>query len=289
MKIVNYGETSPENLILALGYFDAVHKGHTAVLTCAVNLAKKHSKVAGALIFTGGKCKKDVFSLEERIRKISSLGIEVIIVKPLDKAFMSKTKTEFLQEITALYNVEKVVSGEDFTFGNGAQGNVSTLVQFFGEDRVITQKLLYDGDEKYSSTKIKSALSNGDIKQANFYLGDRYFISGEVLRGKGLGAKIGFPTANLKISEEKFPLASGVYSTVVDVDGVFYKAITNCGEQPTVNGFNYVVEAHILNFNGDLYGKNITVYFEDKIRDIIKFSSLDELIEQLAKDKGFIL
>ncbi|MBQ3235175.1 MAG: riboflavin biosynthesis protein RibF [Clostridia bacterium] len=289
MIILNYGEKAPENLILALGYFDAVHKGHVAVLEKAVCVAKEKGLLSGALIFTGGKAKKDVFTLEERIRKISSLKVDVIIIKALDRAFMSKTKGEFLAELSSYYNVQAVVSGEDFTFGKGALGNVQTLIDFFGKDKVFTEKLLGNGEEKYSSSNIKEALTNGDIALANAYLGSDYFISGEVLKGKGLGRTLGFPTANQKIDSSKHPIKSGVYSTYVFIDGKRYNSITNCGAQPTVNGEEYTVETYIAKFNGDLYNKVLTVYFKDRIRDIEKFSSVEELTAQLEKDKRYTL
>ena len=131
MMVVNYGEKLPDNLILALGYFDAVHKGHVAVLKKAVFIAKQNGFVPTALIFTGGKSFEDVFTLSERTSRIFACGIEKIIVKPLDRVFMQKTKEEFLTELSLLYNIKGVVSGVDFTFGKGALGNVQTLIDFF--------------------------------------------------------------------------------------------------------------------------------------------------------------
>ncbi len=286
MKLINYGEKILDNLTLALGYFDAVHKGHIAVLDRAVSIAKSKGFVPTALIFTGGKSDADVFTLSERADKIFACGIKNIIVKPLDRAFMAKTKEEFLTELSSLYSIGSVVSGVDFTFGKGALGNVQTLREFFGEDKVYTERLLSDNSGKFSSTKIKEALSFGDIKLANFYLGSNYFISGEVVKGKGLGNTLDFPTANITLSSEKFKIKQGVYKTFVLIDGVKYKAITNYGTQPTVLGNDIVVETYIDGFSGDLYGKNLTVYFDEFLRDVKKFSSLEELKEQLIKDKG---
>lgn len=286
MKLINYGEKIPDNLTLALGYFDAVHKGHIAVLERAVSIAKSKGLVPTALIFTGGKSKTDVFTLSERADKIFACGIEIIIVKPLDRAFMAKTKEEFLTELSSLYFISSVVSGVDFTFGKGALGGVQTLKEFFGEDKVYTESLLSDNSGKFSSTKIKEALSFGDIKLANFYLGSNYYISGLVFKGKGLGNTLDFPTANIVLSSEKFKIKQGVYKTFVVIDGVKYKSITNYGTQPTVLGNDVIVETYIDGFSGDLYGKNLTVYFDEFLREIKKFSSLEELKEQLIKDKG---
>ena len=285
MKTITYGEKISKNLIIALGYFDAVHKGHALVIGEAVRVAKEKNLSSAVLIFTGGKSGSDVFTLNERIEKISSLGVDFIIVKSLDKAFMGKSKEEFLTELNSNYNVFGVVSGEDFTFGKNAEGTVQTLVGFFGKDKVFTEKLLGDGQEKFSSSKIKIALKNGDIKSANYYLGSNYFISGKVLKGKGLGRTLGFPTANFSIESEKFEIKHGVYKTFVIIGGKKYLSITNFGAQPTVNGESVVVETYIKDFSGDLYDKDLTVYFEDFLREVKKFSSIEELKIQLEKDK----
>lgn len=285
-KVVDYGEKLSENLILALGYFDAVHKGHHVVLNKTVELAKVDDLVPTALIFTGGKTFEDVFTLRERVDRIFATGIEIIIIKSLDKAFMQKTKEEFLTELTALYNVKKVTSGSDFTFGKNALGNVQTLREFFGFNNVFTEELLGDESGKFSSSKIKTALLEGDVTLANFYLGNEYFISGEVLKGKGLGKTLGFPTANIKLEPNKFQIKNGVYKTFVIIDGVKYPSITNYGTQPTVDGDGVVVETYIHGYDGDLYGKTLTVYFERYLRGVIKFSSVEKLKEQLIKDKG---
>ncbi|MBE5743371.1 MAG: riboflavin biosynthesis protein RibF [Clostridiales bacterium] len=287
IKVINYGEKSSNNLILALGYFDALHKGHTAVLEKTVQTAKGLSLTPAVLIFRGGKSKTDLFTLEERIKKIETIGVELVIVKSLDSEFMGKTKQEFLYELSSLYKLEKVVSGSDFTFGKNASGNVQTLNDFFGIDRVITLNLVGDGNNKISTSEIKKMLSKGDIKLANESLGSPYFISETVVKGKELGQKLGFPTANIILTDDKFKILPAVYKTKVVIEGREYFAITNFGSQPTVSGDNLVVETHILGFNGNLYGKELTVYFLDKIRDIKKFNSIDELKAQLELDKEY--
>lgn len=283
-NVILYGDKCQKNLILALGYFDAVHKGHQKVLKKAVSVASENNCTPSALIFFGGKTKKDVFTLNERLRRIFLTGIKTVIVKELSKDFMALTKLEFLKELTSLYDIKAVVSGSDFTFGKNAEGNVQTLKEFFGEDNVYTQNLEEENGEKISSSSIKNALSKGDILTANTLLGGNYFISGEVIRGKGLGRDLGFPTANVLLGENKYPINSGVYVTFTVINGVVYPAITNVGAQPTVNGKDTVIETYIDGFSGDLYGKSLTVYFVERIRDIKKFNSIKELKEQLEKD-----
>ncbi len=287
IKVINYGEKTPENLILALGYFDALHKGHIAVIEKTVQTANSLNFTPAVLIFKGGKSKTDLFTVEERIQKIKNLGAKLIIVKELDIEFMAKSAEEFLSELSSLYKLEKVVSGSDFTFGKNAIGNVQTMIDFFSKDKVLTLDLVGNFGTKISTTGIKNLLSKGDIKLANERLGSPYFISGKVVKGKGLGNKLGFPTANIILPYEKFKIQPAVYKTKVKLEGKEYFAITNYGAQPTVNGENLVVETHILGFDGNLYDSVLTVYFLDKIRDIKKFSSVEELIAQLELDKEF--
>ena len=283
-NVILYGDKCPKNLILALGYFDAVHKGHQKVLKKAVSVASEKGCTPSSLIFVGGKTKKDVFTLTERLRKIFLTGIKTVIVKELSKDFMALTKLEFLEELSSLYDVKGVVSGSDFTFGKNAEGSVATLKEFFGVENVFTENLEEEKGEKISSTSIKNALTRGDVLTANTMLGGNYFICGEVIRGKGLGRDLGFPTANILLDNNKHPINSGVYVTFTVIDGVVYPAITNVGAQPTVNGNDTVIETYIDGFFGDLYGKSLTVYFVERLRDIKKFNSIKELKEQLEKD-----
>ncbi len=283
-KILYYGETCQENLIVALGYFDAVHKGHKKVLNKTVEIAKEKNATPSALIFMGGKGKSDVFTLPERLKRIFSSGIKTVIVKELSPEFKNTDKLDFLKELSSLYNIHGVVTGSDFTFGKGALGSVSTLVEFFGDKNVYTEVLEEKLGEKISSTAVKNALAKGDILTANILLDGNYFISGEVIKGKCLGKTLGFPTANILLDKNKFVLASGVYVTFVVISGKIYPSITNVGTQPTVDGENMVVETYIDGYDGDLYGKVLTVYFVEKLRDIVKFNTLDELKAQLEKD-----
>ena len=287
-KVINYGDKISENLIVALGYFDAVHKGHQEVLAKTVSLAKERNLTSAVLIFFGGKQGKDIFTLSERVRKIFATGIEVIIVKELTPDFLNQTKFEFLNDMSSIYKIDAVVSGSDFKFGKNASGNVETLIERFGDDNVYTVNLVLNGENKISSTAIKNALINGDIFLANSLLGGNYFISSKVIKGKMLGKTIGFPTANMVLDSDKLNIKNGVYITFTIIDGKLYKCITNFGAQPTVNGGKTVVETYIDGFIGDLYDKVLTVYFVEFLREIKKFDSVEELKQQLLKDLGSI-
>lgn len=283
-KVISYGDKINENLILALGYFDAVHKGHQEVLKKTVSLAKERGVSPAVLVFYGGKKGKDVFTLSERVRRIFATGIETVIIRELSPDFLQKSKIEFLNEISLLYRINLVVSGSDFKFGNNKSGNVETLKDFFGEDKVCALDLVFCGKDKISSTAIKNALIDGDVCLANDYLGGNYFISGKVVEGKKLGKSIGFPTANIVLDDTKLAIKNGVYVTFTIIEGVLYKCITNLGKQPTVDGDSIVVETYIDGFSGDLYDKVLMVYFVEYLRDIYKFESVIELQKQLTKD-----
>ncbi|MBR6737142.1 MAG: riboflavin biosynthesis protein RibF [Clostridia bacterium] len=284
--IIPYGIPYKEKTVLALGYFDAVHVGHMRVLKKTLEVAESLGVEPCVLIFTGQKQgeSKNLFTLMERILKISKSSVANVIVKELSKEFMAKTETEFLNELTSLYNPVAVVSGADFTFGKGALGNTKTLENYFGKDSVHTIPLIEIGGEKVSTTKIKEYIALGNVKDASKLLGGYYFISGEVIKGKSIGKSLGFPTANIIVEPEKLLVKNGVYKTETFIDGNVYKGITNVGSQPTVNGESIVIETHLDGFDGDLYGKFLIVHFVDRIRDIVKFSSLDELKIQLGKD-----
>lgn len=284
--IIPYGIPFKEKTVIALGYFDAVHIGHIKVLKKAYEVAESLGVEPCVLMFTGSKNGegKHLFTLPERILKISRSNVLNVIVKDLTPDFMAKTPTEFLNDLTKFYNPVAVVCGEDFTFGCGAKGNVLALEEYFGKQNVYCEPLKELHGEKVSTRQIKRDIESGNLKKANLALGGYYFISGEVIKGKSIGKSLGFPTANIVCEPEKLLVKNGVYQTEIFYGGNVYKGITNVGNQPTVNGENSVVETHIIDFNGDLYGEFLIVHFVSFIRDIVKFSSIEELKAQLEKD-----
>ena len=293
MEILNYGEINKnDNIVIALGYFDSIHKGHKQLLNSAKELALKHNLTATSLLFTGSfKGEKNVFTLEERLLKLYLLGIEKVVIQELNNDFMKKSPTTFINELLSFYSIKYIVVGEDFTFGYKGEGNVKLLKEICQKHGVEVKVISLKTDEngnKISSTAIKKHLDCGDILSANTLLGDNYFIKGRVISGKKLGKSLGFPTANIKLSSEKYLLKQGVYYTFTIIDGKLFDAITNVGVQPTFDGEEYIVETYINGFDGDLYSKILTVYFIERIRDIVKFDNIDALKEQLQKDKRWL-
>ena len=288
MNIIPFGVKCENKIVLSVGYFDAVHIGHAALFSASRELAEKLNASTAALVFKGGfKRGGDVFDFDERLLRLKTQGVETVICATVTEEFKNTSATDFLNELFSLYNVAGIVVGEDFTFGKNASGNVDMLKAECESRKTefeAVKKVKTENGEAASSSLIKKYLSSGDVKSANAVLGCNYFIRGVVEKGKQNGRKIGFPTANIKPAEDKYPLKDGVYATLVIIAGDVYGAITNVGAQPTFGGENRVVETYIDGFSGNLYGKILTVYFIDRIRDIIAFESVNGLKKQLEKD-----
>ena len=288
-------DTAPT--VVALGYFDSVHLGHRKVIEEAKALAKELS--ASVTVFTfGGNLRamlsrrddKFVYSLEERKEVLNEMGIDRIFVQQVDFNFLSMGKLAFLNWINRKFNIKGYVCGADYKFGKFAKGTVEDLqkhAETNGQVLKIVETVDDDG-KKISTSRIKTLLAAGDLKTANALLGRPYSVAGTVVKDRGVGTTLGFPTANLKLEKHKQPLREGVYAGHVILDGVKKDAIINFGSRPTFGGTDTVIEAHIADFNGDLYDKRITLFFDRYLREIRKFFSEEELKKQLAADLASI-
>ena len=291
MDILEFKTKIEKPCVMCLGYFDAMHKGHTHIIQTAYNLAKEKGLLLVVFLFTGGKNNSpDIFTFEERLIKLKVLNVDAVIYQKLDKEFMSLSSKEFTDLLFSNYNIKYVLTGNDYNYGKNKSGNTQTLkeeaLKHNGELITVNEVSLFG--EKISTQTIKQHLTNGDIVKANALLGSNYFIRERVIKGKELGKTIGFPTINMKLSKDKLLLGSGVYITMTIIDGKPYSCITNVGSQPTVNGEDFVVETYIKNFDGNLYDKKMSIYFVEKIRDVKNFESLEKLKEQLKLDLELI-
>jgi riboflavin kinase/FMN adenylyltransferase len=180
---------------------------------------------------------------------------------------------------------KKIVVGKDFKFGKNRSGDVDNIISYFGKDNVILLSDYIIDNEKVSSTKIRNFLDTGNIQKANNFLGREYELSGLVVKGKKLGSKIGFPTANLQLNNDLYLPKFGVYEISCKVNGNLFKGILNIGITPTVlNSKKVKIEAHLFNFNENIYDKNIVIQLKKFIREEIKFNSIDDLIKQINID-----
>lgn len=277
------------NLSLALGYFDGVHLGHQAVIRQAVNFAKENNTKSAVITFKDhpccyfyGVCPKYILTRKEREKQIAKLGVDYLYELDFE-SISGLTAEEYLKNILIKYFTPSAIStGYNHNFGYKKSGGVKYLAQ---EARKFDYKYFEMPPQKInceliSSTAIRNLLSKGQIEKANSMLGYKFKICGTIIRGKQIGRTIGFKTANLIYPHELIDLPFGVYS----VNTEYGKGIANFGIRPTVNGEGTLLEVHILDFDEDIYDKNITVEFNKMIRTEKKFPSLDELKNQIQKD-----
>lgn len=278
-----------QNLAIALGYFDGVHIGHRAVIKSAVDFAKKNNTKSAVITFSDhpycyfkGVCPKYILTREEREKRIASLGIDYLYELNFED-FALLTAKEYLNNILINYfHPISISTGWNHNFGKNKSGNVNFLEEQaknynYKYFKIPPQKI---NNEIISSTKIRKLLSEGNIEKANLMLDQNFSIEGEIVKGNQIGRTIGFRTANLVYPPELIELPYGVYA----VDTTYGKGIANFGIRPTLNGSHTSLEAHILNFEKDIYGEIINVNFNKMIRTEKKFPSLDALKKQINLD-----
>lgn len=280
--------------IVTIGNFDGVHLGHRELISKAVFLGKK-MKMPSYVVsfyphprnFFNGDLKY-INTLEEKHKNIKALGADALVILEFNNEIACLSKDSFVENI--LYrklNAKIVVVGFDFLFGKDREGNAETLLESakkFDIEVIIVPPVEVSG-LKVSSTLIREYYLAGEIEKAKDFLGYYPKISGEVIPGKQVGRDIGFPTANINYDKEQLVPGNGVYAVKVFFDSKEYTGIANVGIKPTVKENNIVeIEAHIINFQENIYGKNVSLYFLEKIRDEKKFFSLEELTNQIDND-----
>ena len=278
--------------IFALGFFDGVHLGHQALLDACCRLAAAQDATACAVTFDLPpsailqKAQPNMLTtIQDRQMLLHQFGMDEVLLLKADKATLSMTWTAFLEMLIADGAVG-FVCGYDFRFGKNGEGTGSKLAAFAdaqGLACTIVPEQTMNG-VKISSTRIRELLEKGDVENATTMLRHPHILSGTVVSGQKLGRTIGIPTANLELPEELVKPAFGVYACKVWVDGRYYEAVANIGTRPTVNGQNVTVEPWLLDFDGNLYGKVITLEFHKFLRPERKFDSLEELKNQIQKD-----
>lgn len=263
---------------MLLGGFDGMHRGHLRLL----ERAKEYALPVAVMTISGGKGAENLFTLDEREDIFRALGADFVFELPFSEikdlspeAFLAVLKREFSPRV--------FLCGEDFRFGAGAVGTPSALVRSGGV-KTETEELLKIDGEKVSSSAIRSAIAEGDVARANALLCGNYFLKGRVIKDRGVGRTLAFPTANIPWQKEKFPLKTGVYETQVRVVNTVYRAITNYGTRPTFGNETLITETYLDGFSGDLYGETLSVEFVRRLRDVKKFESAEELKAQLNED-----
>ncbi|HLV15045.1 MAG TPA: bifunctional riboflavin kinase/FAD synthetase [Xanthomarina sp.] len=286
------------NTVVTIGTFDGVHIGHRKIIERLVQSAKKSQLKSVVLTFFPHPrmvLQKDadmklINTIDERSTTLKQLGLDVLVVKKFTKEFSRLTAEEYVTEVLVKQlRVKKIIIGYDHHFGRNRTANIEDLKAYgkihdFEVEEISAQDI---NEVSVSSTKIRTALLEGNIKKANKYLGSNFILSGKVVKGKGLGNTIGFPTANLHIEESyKLIPKQGVYivKTVIDNRTIF--GMMNIGFNPTIDtDKKQKIEIHFLNFNQSIYNQTLVIELLDRIRDEQKFDSVSALKAQLEKDK----
>jgi riboflavin kinase/FMN adenylyltransferase len=285
----------PGPLCVAIGVFDGVHLGHQALIRRAMQEAERLGGSAVVLTFhphPARVLRPDsaphlLTSTPHKLRLIEELGCPFLLQIKFDAAFAAQPPEVFIEALTrSAPSLRMVCVGHNWAFGKGRAGNVALLAALgekFGFETLEIEPVEIDG-ELVSSTRIRKAVEAGDFDTARRFLGRDYTILGTVQPGAGRGRGIGFPTANLSAHNERFP-PNGVYAVRVLMDSRWFEGVANVGVRPTVaNALDRVLEAHIFDFSGDLYGHDLEVKFERFLRPEQKFSSIEELRAQIARD-----
>lgn len=286
---------------MTIGTFDGVHIGHQSILKKITSIDTQKELTSVVLTFfphprmvlNQENSIKLLNTIEEKILLLKRFKVENLIIHPFDKTFSDLSPEKFVTEVLIKkLNIQKIIIGYDHRFGKNRAANIDDLIIFGKKYGFEVEQLSAEEIDEIaiSSTKIRKAITDGNIKLANDYLGYPFMLTGKVIHGKKIGRTIGFPTANIEITENyKLLPKNGVYVVSSIMNNMEYYGMMNIGKNPTIGENEQSVEVHFLDINEDLYGKELQISILEHIRDEKKFNSLSELQEQLAKDRIFSL
>jgi len=282
-----------EKTIYALGFFDGVHIGHQALLAACRELAAQTGAKTGVVTFDGhpdtlvrGQTPKLINSIEDRCLLLRRQGIQTVVTLPFDEKLRTMSWQDFFRLLTKEYNAAGLVCGSDFRFGYRGEGTADKLraaCEAAGIPCAVVPQQELDGI-RVSSTHIRQLIESGEMETAVKFLGHPHIFTGTVVSGQQLGRKIGIPTANLHLVARLLVPKFGVYACRIHTDYGEFPAVTNVGTRPTVEGTGVTVEPWILDFEGDLYGKTVTLEFHAFLRPEKKFDSLAQLQAEIRKN-----
>ena len=294
-NLKDYNSTKPS--VITIGTFDGVHIGHKKIINQLTSISSKNNLISILLSFfphpkmvlQNDKELKLINTIQEKEGLLNSLNLDYLIIKEFTKEFSRLSALEFVRDILVnKLNAKHIIIGYDHHFGRNRTANIEQLKEF-GElyDFKVTEILAQDIDDiAISSTKIRKSLINGEIRLANKFLGYNFFFSGNVVHGNNIGKTISFPTANIKIDTPyKLVPKNGVYIVKTIIDNQITFGMMNIGYNPTFNGKQKSIEIHFINFNKNIYHKNLTIEMISRIRNEIKFNTVENLKKQLEQDK----
>lgn len=285
--------------VVTIGTFDGVHLGHRKIIQRLIDSAKKQSLQTALLTFyphprmvlQQSDDLKLINTIDERKHILKETGLEHLIIHPFTLEFSRLTARAYVEDILVKgLNAKKIVIGYDHHFGRNRTADINDLKAFgeefnFEVDEISKQDI---EDVAVSSTKIRKSLENGNLEKANEFLSRPFFISGEIVKGKRLGRQMGYPTANLKISESyKLIPREGVYVVVSEIGGQRYYGMMNIGTNPTVGGQNQSIETYFFDLDKNLYEMHLQIQLLKRIRSEMKFENLDALIKAMKADEAF--
>lgn len=286
-----------EPTVLVLGYFDGIHLGHKALFERARKVADERGLTV--TVFTFPESPRLAFSRftpelllhltsqEQRYLLLEKNGVDQLVMTPFTSEFASNTPEEFIERYVKGLNAQALVAGFDYHFGN-CRADVQDLMELFDGQVEIVSEVSLSG-EKVSSTRIRQAIQSGDVSLANQLLGYPFMTEGIVVHGDARGRTIGYPTANLAPLDRVYLPSEGVYVAEVEVDGKRYRAMTSVGKNVTFDGTELRIEAHIFEFDRFIYGEKMTIFWLEKIRDMVKFDGIEDLMEQMKSDESYAL
>ena len=298
-SIDQYNES--KSSVVTIGTFDGVHKGHQKVFNKVINASKLSNLSSVVLTFfphpriilNKYNDVKMIDTLDEKIDHLEKIGIDHLIIHPFDKKFSLLSADQFIKEyLVDKLKLKHIIIGYDHRFGKGREASITDLKEYSSEFNFVVDEIDAQEIEKIavSSTKIRKSINEGDLETTRVYLGRFFSLTGKVVKGDGLGKQIDYPTANIKIEENyKIIPKDGVYYIKTTIDNKLYNGMMNIGHRPTIGSKEKSIEVNLFNFNRDIYDKIISINVIKKIRDEKKFSSIEALKAQLAKDQEHCL
>ena len=289
--------TTQQPTVLTIGTFDGVHLGHQKIVERVVTTAHQEGLLATVFTFfphprmvvQHDKGLKLIHTLEEKKQLLQQLGVDLLVVHPFNEAFAQLTAEEFVSSILVQrLNVKKVIIGYDHRFGRNRTANIDDMRLFgkkygFAVEEISVQEV---DEVSVSSTKIREALNKGDVNTAEHYLGTPYSLTGRVVHGLKLGRILGYPTANIQVTEDyKLIPKDGVYAVYSYISGRKVYGMMSIGKNPTIEGKGASIEVYFFDFNGDLYDQKLTIEFVQYLREEQKFATIDLLKKQLQDDE----
>jgi len=295
-RVSDLAQANLDGCALTIGSFDGVHLGHRALIRALVESARAEGVPAVVVTFyphpsvvlRGRAPAFYITTPEERAALLDEAGVDMVITQRFDHDLAEVTADEFLDQLTHHLHFRDLWVGEDFALGYRRQGNVVFLEQAAARRgfRLHVMPPVLVGGEVVGSTRVREALRSGDVARAASYLGRPFTLPGTVIQGAGRGKSLNIPTANLAVAQERAVPGAGVYACLAEVPGRRLHAVANIGVRPTFEGGAHepVVEAHLLDFEGDLYGSTLRLIFIERLRDERKFDGPEALLEQIQRD-----